>query len=159
EDDAPEVDTGELGSVIEEAEAVSEEDRSPGLQSALENAKSTIENDDADQQQMDEAEAALSSAIKSNEEEMEDAGEESEEESTEEAAEESSQEEETTEEPASEETEESKEEQSIEETEAESETGSSQAEASKDNTFMILLSAVLVILAIIAAILIWKRKK
>ncbi|HIW12045.1 MAG TPA: hypothetical protein H9891_02675 [Candidatus Salinicoccus stercoripullorum] len=168
EDDAPEVDTGELGSVIEEAEAVSEEDRSPGLQSALENAKSTIENDDADQQQMDEAEAALSSAIKSNEEEMEAAGEESEEESTEEsmeeettgeAAEESSQEEETTEEPASEETEESKEEQSIEETEAESETGSSQAEASKDNTFMILLSAVLVILAIIAAILIWKRKK
>lgn len=162
ENDAPEVDTAELESVIEAAEAVSEADRSPGLQSALENARSIVENDEADQQQADEAETALSSALEENQEELEAAEEESAEESTEEettgeATEETSQEEETTEEPASEETEESTEEQAAEE--AESETDSSQAEASNDNTFMILLSSVLVILAIISAILIWKRKK
>ncbi|KKK35050.1 hypothetical protein WN59_05295 [Salinicoccus sediminis] len=162
EEDAPEVDTAELESVIESAEAVSEADRSPGLQSALENARNIIDNDEADQQQVDEAETALSSALEENREELEAAEEESAEESTEEktsgeATEETSQEEETTEEPASEEAEESTEEQSAEETE--SQTDSSQAEASNDNIFMILLSSVLVILAIISAILIWKRKK
>ncbi|WP_017549746.1 anthrax toxin lethal factor-related metalloendopeptidase [Salinicoccus carnicancri] len=150
EEDAPEVDTAELESVIEDAEAVSEADRSPGLQSALENARSIVGSDEAGQQQADEAETALSSALEENRKELKAAEEESAEESTEE---------DTTEESTEEETEESAEEETEEETEAESETGSSQAEASNDNMFMILLSSVLVILAIISAILIWKRKK
>src|SRR5699024_9491897 len=54
ENDAPEVDTGELESVIAEAEAVSEADRIPSLQSALKNAKAVVEDDETTQQQADE---------------------------------------------------------------------------------------------------------
>lgn len=167
ESDAPEVDTSELESVVEEAEAVSEADRTPGLQSALKNAKAVAADDEATQQQADEAETALASALEENEAELEAAEEESSEEatsegSTEEKTSEASTEEETTEEPAAEESGESSEEateESAEEAEAESETDSAQAEASNNNLLMILLSGLLIILAVISAIVLWKKRK
>lgn len=157
EKDAPEVDASELESVVEEAEAVSEEDRTPALQSALKNAKTVIEDEGKTQQQADEAKTALSSALEANDDEKETS-----EESSEEPAEEPS-EEETTEEPTAQESEESSgevsEEKTTEEAETEPETASAQAEASNDNMLMILLSGLLVILAIISAIVLWRKRK
>jgi len=104
--------------------------------------------------------------LKAAEEESSEEG--SSEESTEEKTNEASTEEETTEEPAPEETGESTEEESpeeemteesAEESEAESETASAQAEASNDNLLMIVLSGLLVILAVVSAIVLWRKRK
>lgn len=173
ESDAPEVDTGKLETVIEKAESVEKSDRTPELQSALENAKAVVENSETTQAEADETRSALTSALEANEDEKERAEAEKSEESEEKSSEEST-EEETTKEPAEEKSEEDTEEateeqakeseegtteEDAEETETRSKSDSAQAEASNNNLYMILLSVILVILAVISALMLWRRRK
>ncbi|WP_411842762.1 anthrax toxin lethal factor-related metalloendopeptidase [Salinicoccus sp. HZC-1] len=148
ESDEPEVDTGELENLIAEVEAVNKEDRSPELQSALENANAVAADTDATQEQADEAMEALSSALEANTAEKEATEEEPAEAQNEEATGETAADEETSEEQTAEESTEeqtsegategesaeAQNEESAEETAADEETSEEQTEEPEEET-------------------------
>ncbi|WP_342387807.1 anthrax toxin lethal factor-related metalloendopeptidase [Salinicoccus bachuensis] len=114
--DAPEVDTSGLEQTVNEAEQIPMASRNPELQSALENANALLNDSQTTQDQLDEANSALSTALSNNEEQ--EVAEESTEEATQEESTEPSTEataEESTEEPTTEESTEPSAEESTEE--------------------------------------------
>ncbi|MCC4723020.1 hypothetical protein [Salinicoccus sp. RF5] len=127
--DAPEVDTSGLEQTVNEAEQIPMESRTPELQSALENANALLNDGQITQDQLDEADSALSTALSNNEDQ------EVAEESTEEAVQEESTEpstEETVEESTEEATEESTEPSAEESTEELTEEGTEEASTEEE---------------------------
>jgi len=77
-EEVPQVDKSELAALIEEVEALTEEDYTPetwdALETALENARAIMDNEEATQQEVDSAKAALLSAKNALEEAKEEEG-------------------------------------------------------------------------------------
>ncbi|WP_020007355.1 anthrax toxin lethal factor-related metalloendopeptidase [Salinicoccus albus] len=166
-DDAQDTELEPLETAISEAENLSEAERSPETEQALDNANEVLNNEESSQEEVDEAAEALQSAVENNDEEAnvaenqteESSGEETTEEVTEESTEEAateepteeSTEEETTEEPTAEETEQSAESVDTDEESQQADSGL--------NMVMIFAGVILLILAIVSGFIIWSRRK